>query len=298
MVHHSVCPLCANEEIRLQFNCNDHFVSGRSFEIFKCSSCGFNFTQDSPDESGIAQFYESDEYISHSDTAKGFTNKIYRIARSLMLKRKKNLINRITGLRKGTILDIGSGTGYFAGIMKKSGWLAKGIEINEKARTFSMAHFGLEVYSPDMISAIAKDSFDCITLWHVLEHFHDPFNYISEILRLLKPGAVCVIALPNSGSFDARHYGQFWAAWDVPRHLWHFNPATFRNFSEKSGLILENLKILPLDVFYISQLSEKYKGSLLPFVRGIFKATIFAFLSSFDKSKSSSVIYILRKPAG
>lgn len=298
MVHHSVCPLCTNEEIRLQFSCNDHFVSGRRFEIFKCYYCGFIFTQDSPDETVIAQFYESDEYISHSDTAKGFSNKIYRIARSLMLKRKKNLINRTTGLRKGIILDIGSGTGYFAGTMKKSGWIAKGIEINEKARTISISHFGLEVYSPDQISAFDKDSFDCITLWHVLEHFHDPFSYISEIRRLLKPGAVCIIALPNSGSFDARHYGQLWAAWDVPRHLWHFNPVTFRQFSEKSGLILEKLKILPLDVFYISQLSEKYKGSLLPFVTGMFKATIFAFLSSFDKSKSSSVIYILRKPAG
>jgi 2-polyprenyl-3-methyl-5-hydroxy-6-metoxy-1,4-benzoquinol methylase len=298
MVHHSVCPLCTNEEIRLLFSCNDHFVSGSSFEIFKCSSCGFIFTQDIPDETDIAQFYESDEYISHSNTATGFSNKIYRIARSLMLKRKKNLINRITGLRKGIILDIGSGTGYFAGMMKKSGWMAKGIEINEKARTFSISHFGLEVYSPDRISSFDKDSFDCITLWHVLEHFHDPFNYISEIRRLLKPGAVCIIALPNSASFDSRHYGQFWAAWDVPRHLWHFNPATFRQFSEKSGLTLENLKPLPLDVFYISQLSEKYRGSFLPFVTGMFKATIFAFLSSFDKSKSSSVIYILRKPAG
>jgi 2-polyprenyl-3-methyl-5-hydroxy-6-metoxy-1,4-benzoquinol methylase len=298
MVHHSACPLCTNEEIRLQFSCNDHFVTGRTFGIFKCSSCGFIFTQDSPDESEIAQFYESDEYISHSDSAKGFTNKVYRNARSLMLKRKKNLINKITRLRTGTLLDIGSGTGYFAGVMKKSGWLAKGIEINEKARTFSISHFGLEVYPPERIPTFEKESFDCITLWHVLEHFHDPFNYISEIRRLLKPGAVCVIALPNSGSFDARHYDRFWAAWDVPRHLWHFTPATFRLFAEKSGLILENLKILPLDVFYISQLSEKYKGSMLPFVTGMIKATFFAFLSFINKSKSSSVIYILRKPAG
>jgi SAM-dependent methyltransferase len=298
MVHHNECPLCSSEEIGLLFNCNDHFISGKNFSIFKCSACGFLFTQDYPEEHDIAQYYESDDYISHSDTSKGFSNKLYRVARNLMLKKKKELIKKITGLKVGTILDIGSGTGYFASTMKKNGWRVKGIEINEKARKFSEAHFGLEVSAPDKISTFEADSFDCITLWHVLEHFHDPFNYISEIYRLLKPGAICVIALPNSDSYDAKHYNRFWAAWDVPRHLWHFNPVTLRLFSEKSGFILENLKILPLDVFYISQLSEKYKGSPLHFLKGMTQAIIFAVLSAFKKRRSSSVIYILRKPKG
>jgi 2-polyprenyl-3-methyl-5-hydroxy-6-metoxy-1,4-benzoquinol methylase len=296
MVHHNVCPLCSSEKIGLQFICNDHFISKKNFTIFKCSDCDFLFTQDYPEEAEIARFYESDKYISHSDTSEGFSNKLYRLARRFMLKKKKQLIKKISGLKEGSILDIGSGTGYFAGTMKKSGWLAKGIEINEKARNFSISHFGLEVSTPDVISTFESNSFDCITLWHVLEHFHDPFNYISEIYRLLKPGAVCVLALPNSGSYDAKHYKRFWAAWDVPRHLWHFNPSTFRLFSKETGFLLENLRILPLDVFYISQLSEKYKGSSLPFLKGVLKAIIFGFFSVFYKSKSSSVIYILRKP--
>jgi 2-polyprenyl-3-methyl-5-hydroxy-6-metoxy-1,4-benzoquinol methylase len=295
MVHHIVCPLCSSELTGLQFSCIDHFASGKDFAIFKCSDCGFFFTQDYPDEDKITEFYESDNYISHNDTAEGFSNRLYRIARNLMLRKKKELIRNITGLKKGTILDIGSGTGYFAVTMKKAGWFVKGIEINEKARRYSVSHFGLDIVTPDKISSFDTKSFDCITLWHVLEHFHDPFNYISEINRLLKPGAVCLIALPNSGSYDAEHYKRFWAAWDVPRHLWHFNPVTFRFFSEKSGLILTDLRILPLDVFYISQLSEKYKGSSFHFLRGMSKATIFAILSFFKRSKSSSVIYILRK---
>jgi ubiquinone/menaquinone biosynthesis C-methylase UbiE len=212
-----------------------------------------------------------------------------------MLRKKKELIRKITGFKQGTILDIGSGTGHFAGIMKKVGWLAKGIEVNEKARKFSISHFGLEIGTPDKISSFEANSFDCITLWHVLEHFHDPFKYISEIYRLLKPGAVCVIALPNCSSYDAEHYKRFWAAWDVPRHLWHFNPVTFRLFSEKAGFCLEKLRSLPLDVFYISMLSEKYKGSGLSFIKGMVIAGWFAFLSFFNKKKSSSIIYILRK---
>jgi ubiquinone/menaquinone biosynthesis C-methylase UbiE len=295
MVHNDVCPLCSSEKIALHFSCNDHFVSKKDFTVFKCSDCGFLFTQDYPEESEIDVFYESEQYISHSDTSKGFSNKLYQIARTIMLGRKKVLVKKITGHKKGKLLDIGSGTGYFAATMKKEGWQVKGIEINEKARNFSITNFGLEVDPPDRITTYESNSFDCITLWHVLEHFHDPFKYISEFYRLLKPGAVCVVALPNSSSYDANHYKQFWAAWDVPRHLWHFQPSTFRIFSEKSEFILENLKILPLDVFYISLLSERYKGSSMAFFKAMSKAFCFTFRSAFNRSRSSSIIYILRK---
>jgi len=295
MVHHTVCPLCSSEKIRLQFTCTDYFVSKTNFEVFKCSECDFRFTQDYPDEVDITRYYESNDYISHSDTSEGISNKLYGIARRIMLAKKRNLIRNVTSLKTGTILDIGSGTGYFAHAMKKAGWHSEGIEINEKARNFSKSRFGLEVNIPDCMSALKAESFDCITLWHVLEHFHDPFNYISDIYRLLKPGAFCVIALPNCSSFDADYYKGFWAAWDVPRHLWHFSPSTFRLFSEKTGFRLESIRVLPLDVFYISFLSEKYKGSRSPFIRGISKAVKFAFLSAFVKSRSSSVIYILHK---
>ena len=298
MVHHNLCPLCSSEKIGLQFNCTDHFVSNKEFLVFKCERCGFSFTQDYPEESEIARFYESDNYISHNDTSEGFSNKLYRFSRSIMLRRKKKLIQNITGLKKGNILDIGSGTGHFVNAMKNAGWRAKGIEINENARNFAITHFDVNITTPDKIPAIEADAFDCVTLWHVLEHFHDPYKYISEIYRLVKPGAICVIALPNCSSYDAEHYKRFWAAWDVPRHLWHFNPTTFRNFSEQSGFKLESLRTLPLDVFYISRLSEKYKGSSLSFLKGMSKALVFSFLSVFKKKKSSSVIYILRKSIG
>lgn len=296
MVHHEVCPLCSSDSISLLFRCTDHFITKEIFGVYKCSACNFEFTQDCPEETEIGRYYESDDYISHSDTSKGFSNKIYRLARNFMLNRKKAIIKDVTGLKKGSLLDIGSGTGYFAGTMKQEGWQVRGIEINEKARNFSISNFGIEVAGPEKLSILEANSFDCITLWHVLEHFHDPFKYSSDILRLLKPGGICVIALPNCSSYDAKNYGRYWAAYDVPRHLWHFNPSTFRLFSEKAGFILENLRSLPLDVFYISLLSEKYKGSGLSFIRGIAKAKLFAFLSVFKKEKTSSIIYILRKP--
>jgi SAM-dependent methyltransferase len=295
MVHHYRCPLCLSEMIAVHFNCTDHFISKKVFEIDRCNSCGFLFTQDYPDEYEISAYYESEDYISHSDTSAGLLNKLYHLIRQIMLIRKRNIIEKSTHLHTGSLLDIGSGTGHFAFMMKKEGWNVKAIEINEKARLNSARTFGLDVYAPADISGFEKESLDCVTLWHVLEHLHGPEVYLSKIFSLLRPGGICLVALPNSGSFDAKFYRSFWAAFDVPRHLWHFDPSTFSLFSKKTAFRIERQYVLPFDVFYISMLSEKYKGSELPFIIGFVRSAWFAFLSVFNRSGSSSVIYILRK---
>lgn len=295
MVHHNNCPVCSSAGIRLKLICNDHFKSGESFPVWTCPICGFSFTQDHPDEAATGKYYESDDYISHSDSPKGLVNKIYRIVRKRMLRKKRSIVNNQTGLKKGTILDIGSGTGHFAAEMKNAGWIVRGIEIHEKARNASVENFGLDIISPAEISSLESGSFDSITLWHVLEHFNDLHSYINEINRLLKPGGTCIIALPNISSYDAYHYGRYWAAYDVPRHLWHFNPDTFGFLFEGRGFRMVNIRPLPLDVFYISILSERYKGNRMAFISGMLKGSYFASRTLFNKRRSSSLIYTLKK---
>jgi SAM-dependent methyltransferase len=297
MVHHNVCPLCFSENIVLHHRCTDYFISKEIFPVYMCNSCTFEFTQDCPDETSIGRYYESDDYISHSDTSEGFSNKIYRIVRNFMLHKKRSIIENVTGQKSGSILDIGSGTGHFAATMKEAGWLVRGIEINQKARDYSISKFGLQVIGPEKTETLDVKDFDCITLWHVLEHFHDPSKYASDIFNLLKPGGICLVAFPNCNSYDAKYYRQYWAAYDVPRHLWHFNPVTFRLFSEKTGFTIEAIRSLPLDLFYISILSKRYMGSKAAFFRGILNALPFAVLAAFRKSKSSSIIFVLRKPS-
>jgi SAM-dependent methyltransferase len=297
MVHHNVCPLCSSEKISFFLKCTDHFLSREEFELWQCSSCGFRFTQNYPEESLIGRYYESEDYISHSSAERNISEKIYHLARRIMLRRKRVLTENLTGLKKGALLDIGSGTGHYANAMKEGGWSVKGIEINVKARDFALNNFGLDVISPELISGLKDASFDCITLWHVLEHFHDPNSYSREIFRLLKPGGISIMALPNCSSSDAENYGHFWAAYDVPRHLWHFNPASFSTFSERGGFSLQEIRALPPDVFYISYLSQKYRGTPAPFIIGILRALPWAIQSIFKREKSSSLIYILRKPA-
>jgi SAM-dependent methyltransferase len=295
MVHYNTCPLCFSGELENLFTCTDYLVSKESYPVVRCRNCRFIFTQDQPDDTG--KYYESQEYSSHSDTSEGLVNKLYRLARRFMLQKKLGIIKNATGLRTGSLLDIGSGTGYFAGTMKKAGWNAKGIEINKKAREFSSGIFGIEVAGPEKIGEIQSRTFDCITMWHVLEHFNDPFSYMHQVSRMLKDGGKCIVALPNCSSFDAGHYGNEWAAYDVPRHLWHFDPSSFGKFADKTGFEIVDIKSLPLDVFYISILSERISQSAMPFLMGILRGLPWWLLCLFSLKRSSSLIYILKKKA-
>jgi SAM-dependent methyltransferase len=273
----------------------DHLVSREEFELFKCPECGFIFTREYPAEPEIGRYYESENYISHDDRAKGIINRIYLVVRDIMLRRKLKLVISATGLTQGNILDIGCGTGYFAGTMKKAGWDVTGIEPNEKARDFGVSRFGIKALSPDRISDLPDKSFNCITMWHVMEHLHDPYKYSDEINRLLKTEGICIAALPNSDSSDAGYYGSHWAAYDLPRHLWHFSSATVKLFWEKKDFEIVRIERLPLDVFYISVLSEKNIGSKLPFIKGLVTGGFFTLQSALNKNKCSSLIYFLRK---
>jgi 2-polyprenyl-3-methyl-5-hydroxy-6-metoxy-1,4-benzoquinol methylase len=295
MIHHKICPLCSSQEIFHFLKCTDHFVTKELFAIWRCEKCGFKFTQDAPEESENSRYYESEDYISHSDSKKGITDKAYQLIRKIMLNRKKRVIRKTTGLSTGSILDIGSGTGHFLHRMKRSGWKIKGVEISSKAREYATSRFNLDIIPPEKIQELPGNSFDCITLWHVLEHIHEPNKFMDEISRLLKPEGVGIIALPNSNSIDSKHYGKEWAAYDVPRHLWHFSPLTIPIFSGNNRFSIIGQLYLPFDVFYISILSEKFRGSKFPFISGTFNGLMFSIRSYFNKSGSSSVIYVIKK---
>ena len=289
------CPLCSSRKISFYLRCTDHLVSKEEFDIYGCTGCGFKFTQAHPDEQHIGTYYESEDYISHDDSAEGFLNRIYLSVRYLMLRWKRNIVENATGGLKGSLLDIGSGTGYFAGIMKESGWHVTGIEPGRKAREFGITRFGIDVIEPGRISDLPDRSFDVITFWHVLEHLHDPFKYSAETDRLLKPGGICITALPNCSSSDALYYRNTWAAYDVPRHLWHFNADTIKLFWEKKGFKINSIRRLPADVFYISILSEKNLGSRMPVLKGIIKGIWFTVIAAVNMYKSSSLIFVQKR---
>jgi SAM-dependent methyltransferase len=302
VVHYTRCPACDSLSLQPVFNTMDYSVSGRSFSIWECAACSLRFTQDVPDSHSIGQYYKSENYISHTNTSEGFINRLYQIVRKRTLRQKRKLICKIAGRRKGTLLDIGSGTGAFVNEMKQNEWSVTGLEPDEDARRVAKESFDCELKAIDEFFHLPENAFDVITLWHVLEHVHDLHGYLQQFKKLLKQDGRLVIAVPNYTSFDASVYKEYWAAYDVPRHLYHFSPLSMSLLIGRNGMKIARHKPMWFDSFYVSFLSSKYKNSELPGRKGRtnwLTASWNGFISNlgalFDKKKCSSVIYIISK---
>lgn len=288
------CPLCGSDALESAMECKDYYASGETYVLEKCSKCGFLFTQNVPDETEIGRYYETPAYISHSDTRKGLTNSLYHIVRKYMLKRKRLLVEKISGRTNGNLLDYGTGTGYFAQTMKEAGWHVTAIEKSEQARKTALDNFGLQVDSEQTFSQLQSGTFHVITLWHVLEHLQNLNEMWEQLRRQLTSDGHLVVAVPNCQSSDAGYYGNTWAAYDVPRHLWHFSPDTMRQFAEKHGFRLIRTLPMPFDAFYVSILSEKYRQTALPFIKGMCSGLRAWLRACRQPDKSSSLIYVFR----
>lgn len=289
------CPVCNGNTFSNFLKCTDFFVSEEEFQIKKCNSCGFKITENIEDENNIGKYYQSENYISHSNTSKGLVNSVYHTVRKYMLGNKRKLVENVSATPKGQILDIGTGTGFFLNEMKQKGWQITGTEKSSDAREFTKKEFNLDILPTDELFNIQENSFDIITLWHVLEHIHQLNKNMEQFFRLLKKDGKLIIAVPNHNSYDATHYREFWAAYDLPRHIWHFAPKQMQIFGKKHGFSLLNIHTMPFDAFYVSLLSEKYKKSKIALLKGMFHGKISWFTSLFKPEKCSSVIYVFEK---
>ena len=295
VITHDKCPLCQSSAIKKRFACVDEFATGEQFDIFECTACGLAFTQNVPDEKEIDRYYESPTYISHSNTSKGFVNRVYHIVRRIMLQKKARKVEMLTGLKNGRLLDYGAGTGHFARLMETRGWCVTAIEKNGKARELALKEFGFEMLPVEALSTIKDKELDVVTMWHVMEHIQEPDRMWDELHRILGDKGIAIIAVPNSASYDALKYKEHWAAYDVPRHLWHFTPSTIAQWGEKHGFVLDGQYTMPFDGFYISMLSEQYKGSRLHTIRGFWNGFKGWLLQCRKSSASSSIIYVFGK---
>ena len=217
------CPICGKQEFKNFLVVTDNAVSKESFVIVECENCSFKFTNPRPDEASIGAYYESDEYISHSNIKTGIINRAYHMVRSITTRQKVDLINRYTPA-KGNLLDYGCGTGIFLTAAKNDGWEIRGVEPNPKARAIASEQTG-EIIAKSL-DEIEGEKFEVITLWHVLEHIHRLNQTLEQILSLLQEDGTLIIAVPNADSHDALQYRENWAAYDVPRHLYHFTQPT------------------------------------------------------------------------
>ena len=289
------CPICQGDSFQKKATCKDYFVTGEIFDICECQTCNFILTAYPPKPNDIGNYYKSETYISHSNTNKGLINKIYHLVRDYMIKKKVRLVKKATGLDTGNHLDVGAGIGLFAQAMQKNNWKVEGIETSVDAREVAKSLYNLELKDSDYWGELANNSKDVITLWHVLEHIPNLNDIWVNFNRILKEEGVLVVAVPNPSSYDASIYKSEWAAFDVPRHLWHFTPATLEKLALKHGFELIKIHRMPFDGFYISMMSEKNAGKSFSFIRGFWRGLIGYIQALATKEKSSSLIYVFKK---
>lgn len=287
--------MCGDVSINYAFTATDHTVSLEEYQVWRCNHCQGLFTQDIPGEHEIGKYYNSENYISHSDTREGWMNSLYHNVRNITLNGKKSLIEKETGIAAGAILDVGCGTGAFLNKMNKGGWQVTGLEPDAGARNIAFDLYNLNIQPSGNLYNLAAEKYDAITLWHVLEHVHDIHGHLQQLVRLMKNDGKLFIAVPNYTSSDAKQYKEMWAAFDVPRHLYHFSPHSMNLLLNKHGLKIREMKPMWFDSFYVSMLSEKNQhrpGNILSaFAAGI-KSNLHAFANN---ANCSSLIYIATK---
>jgi 2-polyprenyl-3-methyl-5-hydroxy-6-metoxy-1,4-benzoquinol methylase len=287
----SSCPVCGNSKFTLFLKSNDYFLTKEEFSIVICASCGMKFVNPRPDTTEISKYYESPDYVSHGGQ-KNALNYLYGIVRKYSIKKKFKIIKEYAKGKK--LLDIGCGTGEFIFFCKQMGFDVKGVEPGEKPRSFAKATYQLDVGEEAHLDNITVAEFDIITMWHVLEHVHKLHERMNKIREILKSDGTLIVAVPNSNSWDARYYGKFWAAYDLPRHLFHFSGETMKILAGVHQFKIVKIIPMKLDAFYISLLSAKYaKGN-----QNYFKAIINGIRSNNFAKKNeknySSLIFILK----
>ena len=272
--------------------CCDHTVSGECFNINSIQGKEILKTEVNFNESDLQRYYDSNNYISHSNHKQTLFDRIYFVARLFSLRQKLRLISRYK-LSNSTLLDFGAGVGHFVRAASRYRWNAQGIEISPKARSTANTKSPGMVFPPEYLETLLPKSQSVITLWHVLEHLVDPGKELKKLIKLLHQDGRIIVAVPNYKSYDARYFGAFWAAYDVPRHLWHFSQKSISELFDRHDMEVESTHPMWLDAFYVSLLSTKYKYKSIKLFYGLWVG----FLSNLKAVKSgefSSLIYVIK----
>ena len=267
----------------------DHFLTQEEFEIKETSIAGVFKTHPIPVD--IDKYYDSTDYISHHQDSGSLKEKLYKLLQNFNLKYKQNILLDFVGKDK-KILDYGCGAGEFVKYIEND-FETLGFEPSESARKYALEKVR-KTKIINNLNFIESHSLDAITLWHVFEHVENQKEMLDLFYDKLKNKGLLIIAVPNPTSYDALKYREFWAAYDVPRHVYHFSKSGMEKLMNTDNWKVEKIKPLLLDSFYISMLSEKYKKSSLFWLKGL----IFGLISNFKASKTgeySSLIYIIEK---
>lgn len=294
-IHHiDKCPHCGSERFEKVFDCTAPHDDGVAFTLLKCGGCGFVFTQDVPVENEVACGVGVKRETTYSGLSKGLLQTMHKWVKNRMLKHKAKLLKSTSGLSYGRLLDITLHPAAFGDFMKHRGWRSRTVIVGPNARK-GRGKSDDEWLTTGDLDRMDAESFDVITLWHTLEHWQGLMSFWENAHRLLHDRGILIVAVPNCTSYDARYYQAQWAAYDVPRHLWHFTPKTIHNMALEHGFILMKHTPLYFDTFYVAMLSEKMRQNSCALVRGLWVGIKALFATFQSPERGSSMIYVFRK---
>lgn len=291
-MNNNKCPWCDSEKTQIHLWLKDEFLTHEEFHVFECLHCGLLFTEPRPPKEKIGEYYKSEEYYSHQENKKGFIPKLYERVKSINLKHKYKIAT--AGKEIGKLLDIGCGVGDFLHTAEEHGWKCTGVEPSDEAKAIAQKRIQANILKSEDLEQIPSETFDVITMWHVLEHIDDLRWQVTQLQRLIKPDGRIIIAVPNYKSYDAEFYKEKWAAYDVPRHLNHFNKNTLIKIFSSNNLALKDTDKLRWDAYYISYMSEQYRLHKFPLLRGAYRGMVSNCKARRSKEWSSK-IYVFER---
>lgn len=293
MIELKECPFCKEKKLTNKITCKDYSTSKETFNIVSCETCEILFTNPRPFDEDLKKYYASENYISHTNQKKGLFNWLYQNIRKYTVWRKVSLLKKTT-LKKNH-LDIGCGTGEFLYKCKKEGFSVAGVEPSELARSQAIKNFNLNVSSDAKLKQFKDESFGSISMWHVLEHIPNIEDTMQNLNRIVTKNGYIIIAVPNHKSWDASYYKKYWAAWDVPIHLWHFSKTAIEKMFNRHGFSLIKTKGMVFDAFYVSLLSEEFKFGKKNFIKSFLIGLYSNLIACFSERGHSSCVYIFKK---
>jgi len=291
----NTCLLCGHTEFINELTCTDFVATGENFNLQRCKKCTFLFTNPRPNTDEIGKYYQSDKYVSHAGKKEGFgiMYKIYDIVRNYSITQKLNLIKKYNS--SGNLMDLGCGLGYFLdGAAKDKTFNCIGVDVSDDTIKYVKDTFGYDVKNELELDQLAQNNYDVITQWHVLEHVHYLNERMIQLNKLLKKDGTLFIAVPNSNSWDAKKYKEYWDGYDVPRHLYHFNKNSMKLLMEKHGFTIIETKPLLFDAPYISMRSEIHQKNNFTMLIGAINGLI-SNLSAIVTRDYSTLLFIVKK---
>jgi len=287
------CPICESTKNKTFLKSRNFRINEQAFDVMECDSCSFRYTSPSPEVTEIGEYYDPENYVSHTGTKKGIVNKLFHAVRKITLNNKFKLLSRISNGKRH--LDIGAGNGIFLGYMKEKGWDVSGVELDDVSRASIEKNTGLNI-ATTVHDNNETEEFDVITMWHVLEHVYDLKKDLKTIKQKLKKDGSLIVAVPNCASHDAEKYKEFWAAYDLPIHLYHFRPQNIKDLFDQYDMEVLDMKPMKFDSYYISLISEQYKNNQKGGIGVILRGFYYGLVSNLKAKKGeySSQIYIIK----